>query len=297
MSESFVFDDANEMFLAALTLCFDGQRVAPRGQPCSEQRYVSLMLLNPDRNIVTFPARKLSYHFMVAEWLWVLGGMNDVATIAAYNKNIAQFSDDGKTFFGAYGPRFIRDFAKVAALLRKDPDTRQAIINIWNPEALRVETKDVPCTLTWQFFIRRGLLEMHACMRSNDVWLGFPYDLFNFTQIQRYLAAWLGVGVGTYVHTVGSMHLYDRNRDSAAELLNQDDLITPVSPPLTFPSPAVVTGMMQGLAGVIPDCSLEWAREATALVTGGWLEYLGVLIHKFSKDRADLGPFFQELIK
>ena len=56
------------------------------------------------------------------------------------------------------------------------------IINIWreNPRS----SKDIPCTLSLQFFLREASdqLWLHtiATMRSNDAWLGVPYDTFNF---------------------------------------------------------------------------------------------------------------------
>ena len=45
-------------------------------------------------------------------------------------------------------------------------------------------------------------------MRSNDAWLGFPYDVFTFTTIQKILANCLGLRAGRYVHLVGSFHIY-----------------------------------------------------------------------------------------
>jgi len=48
-------------------------------------------------------------------------------------------------------------------------------------------------------------------MRSNDAWLGLPYDVFCFTTLQKIVAAALGIECDWYQHQVGSMHLYGRN--------------------------------------------------------------------------------------
>jgi thymidylate synthase len=48
-------------------------------------------------------------------------------------------------------------------------------------------------------------------MRSNDIWMGFPYDVFSFTAMQCLMAMELGLGIGTYTHIAGSLHLYERN--------------------------------------------------------------------------------------
>jgi thymidylate synthase len=54
-------------------------------------------------------------------------------------------------------------------------------------------------------------------MRSNDVWLGMPYDVFCFTGIQMLMAGTIGCQLGTYTHNVGSMHLYDKNAKAVEE--------------------------------------------------------------------------------
>jgi len=54
-------------------------------------------------------------------------------------------------------------------------------------------------------------------MRSNDVWLGMPYDIWCFTCIQILIAQELGVEVGSYIHQPGSLHLYEKNWEKARE--------------------------------------------------------------------------------
>lgn len=49
-------------------------------------------------------------------------------------------------------------------------------------------------------------------MRSCDLWYGFPYDVFNFCNLQVLLSMELGVELGTYTHICGSLHLYERDK-------------------------------------------------------------------------------------
>jgi hypothetical protein len=78
--------------------------------------------------------------------------------------------------------------AYVAELL-KDHDSRRALvlINRANDQIYAVDhgSKDVPCTLSLQFFVRDNKLHLHAHMRSNDVFWGLTYDLFSFTMLQE----------------------------------------------------------------------------------------------------------------
>jgi len=200
-------DNAEDLFLEGLALCKRGRLVAPRRTTTLEAfDSVAFELTNPLNNLITNPYRKLNYTFGLMESVHMWNGINDVAAISFYNKEMAKFSDDGETFFGAYGPRFASQLPHVLSSLNKDRDSRQAVVSLWRPSP--PQTKDTPCTILLHFMIRNFLLELTVYMRSNDIWLGFPYDLTNFTRIQGAVAAELGVGLGVYRHIVGSLHLY-----------------------------------------------------------------------------------------
>jgi thymidylate synthase len=210
----------------------DGELTSPRGRLTSE-----LIGRGVDYDMSTIPVvlsrkRKLSYAFMAAEAAWILSGDNRVATIAPYAEAIRKFSDDGVRFFGAYGPRVVDQLSGVVAALADDPQSRRAVMTTWreNPPP----TLDVPCTVSLQFLIRAragdgARLHVVSTMRSNDVWLGMPYDVFNFSMIALAVAielraplARLGLGrlgLGTLHHRVGSLHLYGENFATADRVL------------------------------------------------------------------------------
>ena len=56
-------------------------------------------------------------------------------------------------------------------------------------------------------------------MRSNDLMLGFGYDVFFFTLLQDMLATELDTTIGWYQHAVGSLHLYDKDRSRAQQIV------------------------------------------------------------------------------
>ncbi len=228
-----------------------------------EERGAVLTLYQPAANILTFDARGLNYAFSVAEWLWMVTGRTDVATVKYFNKNMAGFSDDGLTFRGAYGPAIAQQLPWIIDTLAADETSRQAVMTIWNPRP--GPTKDTPCTVMFQFFVRNDALEMIAYMRSNDVWLGLPYDLFNFTQIQRQvqfaLSHRLGreLSTGPYTHMAGSLHLYEKNFTAATDLLAGGmagyDVLegAPRTPPPEWPVPLEVQSALNDTAqGILP---------------------------------------------
>lgn len=60
----------------------------------------------PTERVLFNTARDANPFFHVYESLWMLAGRNDVEPLAYYNSRIANYSDDGKTFNGAYGYRW-----------------------------------------------------------------------------------------------------------------------------------------------------------------------------------------------
>jgi len=50
-------------------------------------------------------------------------------------------------------------------------------------------------------------------MRSNDIFLGLPYNFVQFSAMQEILAGWLGLKMGAYDHISDSLHVYDRDFD------------------------------------------------------------------------------------
>lgn len=186
--------------------------VSPRGMKTREILNVTLEVTDGLNNIFVNDIRDLNYRFMVAEWLWIQGGLNDVETLATYNSVMRQFSDDQLILSGAYGPRLWGQWPYILETLRK-PSSRQAVATIWTPNP--PESKDVPCTISLQWFVRDGKLHTTVNMRSSDVWLGLPYDFFTFSQLSNTVASQLMIPMGSVTMNLGSSHLYETNREAA----------------------------------------------------------------------------------
>jgi len=223
------FTHMNAVWLDQLgEILSSGDTVSPRGKETRELLH-STITVDMAQPVLTVPERRLNYQFMAAEAYWILSGDNTVDGIAPWNKHISQFSDDGKIFAGAYGPRVVDQLDYVLDKLREDPDTRQAGLTIWTPNP--PPSKDIPCTVAIWFQIRgTGRirdLNVSVFMRSSDVWLGLPYDVFNFSMLGYLVAGHLNSSArdGMIVLpnqlslTAASSHLYATNFEAAAEVL------------------------------------------------------------------------------
>ena len=172
------------------------------------------VISDPTRNICKSDIRKLSMRYAIGEFLWYLSGNNHLSEIQKYTDNWDRMSDDGVHVNSNYGHCIkykygFDQFGYVYNMLKDKPKTRQAVIHIKEPSM--AASKDVNCTVCLQFFIRDNKLYMTTYMRSNDIWLGFPYDVFQFCNLQILLSMKLGVELGSYTHIAGSLHLYERD--------------------------------------------------------------------------------------
>lgn len=217
-------NDINKVWLATMdTVLTFGKEVAPRNLMTKEllQHTIEMDMRKP---VINIKERGLNYRFMAAEAYWILSGDDQVEELAQYNPRIAEFSDDGQRFFGAYGPKIINQLDYVVTKLKQDPMSRQAVINIWR-ECPPI-TKDVPCTVTMVFNIREGKLNMHVFMRSSDVWLGIPYDVFSFSMVAHRVCGQLNllggesISPGSLFLTAASSHMYQTNWNNARHLLD-----------------------------------------------------------------------------
>ncbi len=264
---------ASELFAAACAgVLAQGRPVAPRGMATVEVLGAHLCLTDPRRRLVDLaPVRVLNPAFAAAEALWILSG-SDAPWIYTYNRRLLDYADDGR-LRGAYGPRLrcwsggsgrrVDQLDQVRRLLARDPDSRQAVVQLFDPGRDSAGHKDVPCTLGYRFYVRDGRLQMHTTMRSQDLWLGFCYDVFAATVLQELLASWLGVELGKYHHHVDSLHLYQHDLPSAALL----PTAVAAGPPMV---PLAVTweDFDQLLARVLrgePRLPVGWAELAQVL--------------------------------
>jgi thymidylate synthase len=202
------------------SVLYHGQDIKPRGKPCKELRAFQTRI-DMRFPVVSIAERKMGYKFMTAEAAWILSGDNRLENIKKYSPFIWEFSDDGHFYNGAYGPMIVDQLTYVVDMLEQDQDTRQAILTIWRPNPR--PSRDIPCTVSLQWFIRDGKLHCHDTMRSSDCWLGWVYDVFNMSMLsgmillllrerqRRSAVAHNTLELGDLVLTAGSAHIYEKN--------------------------------------------------------------------------------------
>lgn len=206
-------------------------KVAVQGQDVAGTRELlnsGFTLLDITDNVASV-RKGFSAAYMLGEMLWYWNGRSDVGFISKFSKFWQKISDDDETNRSAYGDIVFNRYGfdqmeQAIDILEKDPASRRALINFNVPNVDRMGTKDEICTIALVFELRDGKLDCTGIMRSNDIWLGTPYDVVFFTTLQRHIADRLGIGYGKYTHYAVSLHAYERNIADVREVWSQGGL-------------------------------------------------------------------------
>lgn len=181
---------------------------------------VATVYKNPSQRVLISSARDANPFFHLMESLWILAGRSDVKFLTEFNKRMADFSDDGIKFNAPYGYRLRNHFSdsgnypldqieETINILKRDPSSRQAVCQIWDTKDVDRTTKDKACNMSIVFRIRNNKLDMIVYNRSNDmVWGAYGANVVQFSMIQEYVAAHIGIEAGTYTQVSNSFHVY-----------------------------------------------------------------------------------------
>jgi thymidylate synthase len=204
---------------AVIALCArvleSGEATSPRGRLTYEVRGVAFELSSPRRRYVSVPERRWSLPVAIGEFCWHAHGSDSVDFISWYIPRWRKLvPHDAKIRGSCYGHKIFANapsdqWSGVMKLLREDPASRRAVLLLSESvTAFNLSAPDMPCATSLQFLIRKNKLHGIGVMRSNDLVLGLPYDVFLLTMLQEIAAAQLQLELGSYTHFVSSLHAY-----------------------------------------------------------------------------------------
>jgi thymidylate synthase len=184
-------------------------------------------LQRPYERYLFVPKRHNDVFAQFAETMWMLAGRDDIAWLTEYLPRAPEFSDDGATWHGAYGPRLRRwdrsidQLDEVRRLLSEDLASRRAVMSLFDPARDYADSKDIPCNNWLSWMARDGKLHLSVAIRSNDAMWGFSgVNAFEWSVLQEFMAFWLGLEIGPATYFAASFHLYDIHFERA-RLMNK----------------------------------------------------------------------------
>lgn len=194
-------------------------------------------------------ARHIGARIFIAEMLWFMRGSTNVNELRILGGG--SIWDKWANAQGDVGPLYgkqWRDFpgvslsgvaqsvdqlARVFENLKTNPTSRRHVVNVWNPTLIpqddNVEPKHnvdnglmsiAPCHQQFQFYMteKSRVLSLKLDMRSNDLFIGAPFNLAGYAFLLLAFAKCLGATPGDLFYTVGDAHLYANHVDSMKEV-------------------------------------------------------------------------------
>lgn len=132
--------------------------------------------------------------------------------------------------YGDLGPvygRQWRDFGgvdqinRVLTSIKTNPDSRRHIVNAWN--AAEIDRMALPpCPAFFQFYVGHGTLSCQLYVRSNDLFLGAPFNIAQYALLTHLMAQQCDLDVGELVYTIGDSHIYLNHLDQVSEQLSRE---------------------------------------------------------------------------
>lgn len=185
------------------------------GRICKEVLNLNITVLNPSKDIRK-PVEELS---RLKKWTYP-----DFEEL----KNIMLQKSQSSSYEYTYGHRIfnfnlkdqIHDFIK--PLLTSDPTSRRGFISLWDPEKdSNVENKNIPGLVGIYFKKNKGL-DITAFIRSNDIFIGWPANVYQLYCIQEYVAKLLGFEIGKLTTFSTSAHVFEDNLSDVKRILDRN---------------------------------------------------------------------------
>lgn len=120
----------------------------------------------------------------------------------------------------------VDQFKELIEGLKANPFGRRHIIDSWNPGTLNDMALNA-CHPIVQFDVSlrddgKKYLSCAFFMRSNDMFLGNPYNVSFYALLTNIIAGTMGFELGTLPYFCGDQHLYEDHLDQATELITRE---------------------------------------------------------------------------
>lgn len=159
--------------------------------------------------------KEINVDAVVAELLWMISGsvnVNDLHGIGPGTKIWDAWADETGSLGPIYGKQW-RDWNGVDQLrglvesIRTNPHDRRHVLNAWNVDQLYLMALP-PCHLMSMYSVIEDRLCVHLVMRSNDIGLGHPFNIIQYSILAHMIAKETGLKATELIVSLNDAHIY-----------------------------------------------------------------------------------------
>ena len=193
-------------------------------------------------------SKKMSFNLIYSELLWFIRGDTNIDFLKQHNNHIwdgntsrefldsqslshfkegelgAGYGWNWRNFGGELGESVksgIDQLKLVINSIKNEPFSRRHVITAWNPGQLS-QVALPPCHLMMMFYVSgKYELSCHVIMRSNDMFLGHPFNIASYGLLTHMIAYLCGMKAKELVITMNDCHIYESHRAKVEEQLNR----------------------------------------------------------------------------
>lgn len=176
------------------------------------------MRFDLEKGFPLLTTKKVFLKAIIYELLWLLKGDTNIKFLKDNGVTIwDEWADEKGELGSVYGKQWRRwetvDGRKIDQVsnlidgIKNNPDSRRLIVNAWNVGEVDKMALP-PCHCFFQFYVAKGKLSCQLYVRSNDVFLGMPFNIASYSLLLMMVAQVCNLEPGELVYTTGDTHIY-----------------------------------------------------------------------------------------
>lgn len=106
--------------------------------------------------------------------------------------------------------------------IQTNPTSRRLLVNAWDVASVHDDLMALPpCHFSFQFYVLEDKLSCLFNMRSNDVFLGLPFNIASYALLTHLIAHACHLKVGDLIYTGADVHIYANHVEQVKEQLKR----------------------------------------------------------------------------
>lgn len=179
--------------------------------------------------------KKVSFNWITKELIWFLSGCQDgIKGFQSMGVTIwdewLHFEKEGRIVpYGKMWREWNGRYGKIDQInnllwdIEHTPNSRRLIVECWNVD--HIDNEDFvlpPCHKSFQMSVEGNKLSCKVEMRSNDLFLGNPYNVAQYALLTHIIANICNLEVGELIFTIADAHIYHNHFEQVELQLSRE---------------------------------------------------------------------------